>query len=168
MTTQEIFNILKAKFGDALIEETIAAAGGPASVGYAMQPWIQIAPNRMKEICFFLRDESVLQFDYLSCVSGMDYNNGTFGVVYHLFSMAHKHKIVLKTQCTKEAMHVQSVSAVWGTANWHEREAFDLFGIVFDEHPDLRRLLLPDDWEGFPLRKDYKVQEFYHGMKVPY
>jgi NADH-quinone oxidoreductase subunit C len=168
MTAQEIFDILKAQFGDALVEETISAAGGSASVGYTMQTWIQIAPNRMKEICFFLRDESAMQFDYLSCLSGMDYNSGTFGVVYHLTSMVHKHKIVLKTRCTQEAMHVQSVSAVWGTANWHEREAFDLFGIIFDEHPDLRRLLLPDDWDGYPLRKDYKVQEFYHGMKVPY
>ncbi len=82
--------------------------------------------------------------------------------------MVQKHKIVLKTQCTKDHPYIQSVSAVWGTANWHEREAFDLFGIIFDEHPDLRRILLPDDWEGHPLRKDYKVQEFYHGMKVPY
>jgi NADH-quinone oxidoreductase subunit C len=168
MTAQEIFSTLKAKFGDTLINTNLSEAGGSASVGYAIQLWIGIAPDKTKEICLFLRDESALQFDYLSCLSGMDYNNGTFGVVYHLASIIHKHKIVLKTFCTKDNLHIQSVSAVWGTANWHEREAFDLYGIIFDEHPDLRRLLMPDDWEGHPLRKDYKVQEFYHGMKVPY
>jgi NADH-quinone oxidoreductase subunit C len=168
MPAQEIHKILKSKFGDTYIDAELSAAGGSASVGFATQFWIGIAPDKTKEICLFLRDESALQFDFLSCLSGMDYNNGAFGVVYHLSSMVHKHKIVLKTHCTKENMHVQSVSVVWGTANWHEREAFDLFGIIFDEHPDLRRILLPDDWEGHPLRKDYKVQEFYHGMKVPY
>jgi NADH-quinone oxidoreductase subunit C len=168
MTAQEIFNTLKTKFGDTSIDTKLSAAGGSASVGYTIQLWIGIAPDKTKEICLFLRDESALQFDYLSCLSGMDYNDGTFGVVYHLASTIHKHKIVLKTFCTKDNLHIQTVSGVWGTANWHEREVFDLFGIVFDGHPDLRRILLPDDWVGNPLRKDYKVQEFYHGIKVPY
>jgi NADH-quinone oxidoreductase subunit C len=158
MTAQEIYDFLKTKFGDAIIEAKLDV----------LQPWIRIAPEKAKDISLFLRDSATLQFDYLCCLSGMDYNNGNLGVVYHLFSMVLKHKIVIKVQCTKENLHVQSVSAVWGTANWHEREAFDMFGINFDEHPDLRRMLLPDDWEGYPLRKDYKVQEFYHGMKVPY
>jgi NADH-quinone oxidoreductase subunit C len=158
MTAQDIHDKLKAAFGDAILEAKLDA----------MQPWVRIAENRMKDVCLWLRDEPAMQFDYLMCLSGMDYNDGRLGVVYHLNSIVHKHKIVLKAACTKEGPHVQSVSSVWGTANWHEREAFDLFGIVFDEHPDLRRLLLPDDWEGHPLRKDYKVQEFYHGMKVPY
>ena len=168
MTPQEIFDVLKTKFGDALIEEKISAAGGSAAVGYAMQMWISIAPDKTKDICTFLRDDSEMQFDYCSCLSGVDYNNGTLGIVYHLASIVYKHKIVLKTFCTKDNPHIQSVSDVWGTANWHEREVFDLFGIIIDGHPDLRRILLPDDWEGHPLRKDYKVQEFYHGMKVPY
>ncbi|RPI03711.1 MAG: NADH-quinone oxidoreductase subunit C [Ignavibacteriae bacterium] len=168
MTAQEIFDVLKAKFGDALPEEKLSAAGGSAAAGFSLQVWITIAPGRTKEICSFLRDDSEMQFDTLSCLSGVDYNNGTFGVVYHLSSMVQKHKIVLKAFCTKEHPHIQSVSSVWGTANWHEREVFDLFGVIIDEHPDLRRILLPDDWEGNPLRKDYKVQEFYHGMKVPY
>jgi NADH-quinone oxidoreductase subunit C len=158
MMTQEIFDALKTKFGNSVIE---------IKLGF-MQPWIHIAPDRTKEICLFLRDADVMQFDYLSCLSGVDYNNGYLGVVYHLASMVHKHKIILKSQCTKDHSHIQSVSSVWGTANWHEREAFDLYGIIFDEHPNLQRILLPDDWDGHPLRKDYKVQEFYHGMKVPY
>jgi NADH-quinone oxidoreductase subunit C len=168
MTDQEIFDVLKNQFGEALIGTKLAATGGSASTGFSMQFWINIVPDRTKEICLFLRDIAALQFDYLSCLSGMDYNNGMLGVVYHLTSMVHRHKIVIKTQCPKDNPHVQSVSSVWRTANWHEREAFDLFGIIFDGHPDLRRLLLPEDWEGHPLRKDYKVQEFYHGIKVPY
>jgi len=168
MTAQEVFTVLKAQFGDALTEEKISAAGGSAAVGYALQEWISIAPEKTKDICFFLRDDNEMQFDYLSCLSGVDYNNGKLGIVYHLFSMVHKHKLVLKTLCTKDHPHIQSVSEVWGTANWHEREVFDLFGITIDGHPDLRRILLPDDWVGNPLRKDYKVQEFYHGIKVPY
>jgi NADH-quinone oxidoreductase subunit C len=158
MTPQEIFDDLKKKFGGAIIEGKL---DGP-------QPWIQVAGNSTKDICQYLRDDERLNFDYMSCLSGVDYNDGKLGAVYHLTSMPHKHKIILKAFCTKENPHVQSVVDVWGTANWHEREAYDLIGIVFDGHPDLRRILLPYDWEGHPLRKDYKVPEFYDGMKVPY
>lgn len=158
MTAEEILHILQQRFGDAIL-------GSKLSV---LQPWIQIAPTRTKEIGFFLRDEPALQMNYLSCLSGVDYNNGTFGVVYHLNSTILKHGIVLKVVVPRDNPRVQSVSSVWRTAEWHEREAYDMFGILFDEHPDLRRILLPDDWDGYPLRKDYKVQEFYHGIKVPY
>jgi NADH-quinone oxidoreductase subunit C len=158
MTAQEILENLRSHFGDAILDAKLEV----------MQPWISIAPDRMKEVAFFLRDEPSMQFDSMMCLSGVDYNDGRLGIVYHLFSMVHKHKIVLKAFCTKESPHVRSVSSVWGTANWHEREVFDMYGIVIDEHPDPRRLLMPDDWEGHPLRKDYKVPEFYNGMKVPY
>jgi NADH-quinone oxidoreductase subunit C len=158
MTAEEIHNSLKAKFGEAVLEAKLEV----------LQPWISLAPNRTREIALFLRDDPAMQFDYMMCLSGVDYNDGRLGIVYHLFSMEHKHKIVLKAFCTKENPHVQSVSSVWGTANWHEREAYDMYGIILDDHPDLRRILLPYDWEGHPLRKDYKVPEFYNGMKVPY
>ena len=159
MTAEEIYNSLKTRFGDAILEAKMDAP----------QPWIAVDPSKTKEIALFLRDDQTTQFDYMMCLSGVDYNkDGKLGIVYHLFSMVHKHKIVLKAFCTKENPHIQSVSSVWGTANWHEREAFDMFGIIVDEHPDLRRILLPYDWEGHPLRKDYKVPEFYNGMKVPY
>lgn len=82
--------------------------------------------------------------------------------------MKWNHKIVLKVNVTADDPHCASVEGVWRTADWHEREAYDMFGIIFDGHPDLRRILMPDDWEGFPLRKDFQVPEFYHGMKVPY
>lgn len=168
MTSQEISDVLRANFGNAIIEMTLPIVSGTDSGGDRMRSWIRIESNKTKEICKFLRDHEAMQFDYLSCLSGVDYNNAYLGVVYHLASTVYKHKIVLKVRCTKENPHILSISSIWGAANWYEREVFDLFGIIFDEHPDLRRILLPDDWEGHPLRKDYKVQEFYHGMKVPY
>jgi NADH-quinone oxidoreductase subunit C len=88
--------------------------------------------------------------------------------VYHLYSFALNQKLVVKVLVPKSNPVVPTVSDVWATANWHEREAFDMFGMTFEGHPDLRRILCPEDWEGYPLRKDYKVQEFYNGMKVPY
>jgi NADH-quinone oxidoreductase subunit C len=158
MAPQELHDNLKAKFGDAIVEAKLDAP----------QPWIRIAPDAIRDVAAFLHDEEAFRFDYLMCLSGVDYNDGNVGVVYHLFSMKHKHKIVLRVNCTKEHPHIPSVASVWASANWHEREAYDLFGIVFGGHPDLRRILLPYDWEGYPLRKDYKVPEFYNGMKVPY
>jgi len=158
MNPQEIHDNLKAKFGAAVSDAKLDA----------IQPWIGITPDGILEVCQFLHGEAGFEFDFLSCLSGVDYNDGKLGVVYHLFSMPQKHKIALKAICTKEKPHVQSVSQVWGTANWHEREAYDMFGIVFDGHPDLRRILCGDDYPGHPLRKDFKVPEFYNGMKVPY
>jgi NADH-quinone oxidoreductase subunit C len=158
MTPQEIHDNLKAKFGDAIVEAKMEA----------LQPWIRIAADRVREVAIFLRDEEAFQFDFMMCLSGVDYNDGNLGAVYHLSSMKHRHKITLRVNCPKDHAHIQSVADVWGTANWHEREAYDLIGIIFDGHPDLRRILLPYDWEGHPLRKDYKVPEFYNGMKVPY
>jgi NADH-quinone oxidoreductase subunit C len=109
-----------------------------------------------------------MQFDTLSLLTGMDYTGGKLGVVYHLASVALGHTIVLKANVTVDNPHVASVASVWRTADWHEREAFDMIGLIFDGHPDLRRILMPDDWVGHPLRKDYKVPEYYNGMKVPY
>jgi len=85
-----------------------------------------------------------------------------------LDSFSLKHKITLKTSTNRDVPEVESVTNIWYSANWHEREAFDMFGINFLNHPDLRRILMPYDWEGFPLRKDYENPEFYEGMKIPY
>jgi NADH-quinone oxidoreductase subunit C len=82
-------------------------------------------------------------------------------VLYHLYSMTHRHRVTLKVQMPREDAHVASVTALWQAADWHEREAYDLIGVVFDGHPNLTRILLPDDWEGHPLQKDYKQQEYY-------
>ena len=159
MIPQEIHSALKKAFADAVQELSTEGAG---------DPFIVVAGDRVRDICKHLRDEADLAFDTLMCLSGIDFADGTLGVVYHLDSMQKKHKLTLKVRVPAEAPECQSVEAVWKTANWHEREAFDLFGIRFEGHPDLRRILLPDDWVGYPLRKDYQLPEYYRGMKVPY
>ncbi len=116
----------------------------------------------------YLRDAEDLAFDSLMCLSGVDNGDNTLGVVYHLHSMTKKNKVTLKVKVPKENPKVRSVEKVWRTADWHEREAFDLVGLVFEGHSDLRRILCPYDWVGHPLQKDYKQPEFYNGMKVPY
>lgn len=159
MTPQEIYDRLKAQFGESIIEVKLEGV---------IDPYIKIAPANVADIASFLRDDADLQFDFLMCLSGVDYTKGILGVVYHVYSMTKQHKITLKVGVPVDKAEVQSVTNVWLSANWHEREAYDMFGIKFIGHPDLRRILLPDDWEGFPLRKDFKVPEFYQGMKVPY
>ena len=89
-------------------------------------------------------------------------------VIYHLYSITKNLHFVIKVVLDRETPSVPSITSIWGTANWHERETFDLFGIHFEGHPDLRRILLPANWEGFPLRKDYTTQEYFHGVKVDY
>ncbi len=159
MNAQEIFELLKTQFGDAAVDVK------PDAV---VDPYITLAPARLADVCRFLRDDDRLRFDYMMCQSGVDYNNGTLGSIYHLSSMMLGHRIVLRVVVSKDDPTVPSVTPVWGAANWMERETYDLLGIVYQGHPDLRRILLPYDWEGYPLRKDYKVPEFYNGMKIPY
>lgn len=131
-------------------------------------PCITVPAASIKEISLQLRDDETLQCDALMCLSGVDNADGTLAVVYHLHSMQLNHKVTLKVVVPVDDPHVPTVEKVWRTADWHEREAYDLIGVVFDGHRDLRRILLPYDWEGYPLRKDYEVPEFYLGMKVPY
>ena len=110
-------------------------------------------------ICRHLKEDPDLRYDFLSDLTAVDRlgDHPRFQVVYHLYSLQHKWRIRLKVP-VEEGESVPSVTLVWSTANWHEREVFDMFGIGFDGHPDLRRILMPEEWEGFPLRKDYPVQ----------
>ena len=109
-------------------------------------------------------------FDMLSCVTGID--NGeqmaTMEVVYNLYSIPFHHHVMIKVTLPREKPEIDSVCHIWKTANWQEREIFDMYGIHFKNHPDLRRILMPADWEGYPLRKDYKHQEYYRDIKVEY
>jgi len=149
-----------------------------------VEPIITIPPLETKKISIFLRNNEELLFDSLMVLSGVDDANGqkikdesgvefieggTLSVYYHLHSIKLNHKVTIKTSALREKPEVESVESIWKTANWHEREAFDMIGIKFLNHPDLRRILMPYDWEaGYPLRKDYQNPEFYQGMKVPY
>ncbi len=110
-------------------------------------------------VCRHLKEDPDLRYDFLSDLTAVDRlgEHPRFEVVYHLYSLQFKRRIRLKVQ-VEEGEAVPSVTPVWGTANWHEREVFDLFGIGFDGHPDPRRILMPEGWGGHPLRKDYPVQ----------
>ena len=154
MTIQEIFDKLKEKFGDQVIDLT-----------ENVDPFIRVKAEAIAEIGTFLRDDEEMRFESVMCLSGVDYPEH-LTVVYHLFSTPHRHRVVLKVEVEREDPHVPTVENVWHVANWHERETYDMYGIVFDGHSDLRRILCPDDWEGFPLRKDYQVQEYYRGIRV--
>jgi NADH-quinone oxidoreductase subunit C len=159
MEITEIYNLLKEVFDSGI---------GELRTDIPVEPFINIDADKINAVSLFLRDEESLQFDSLSCLSSVDLDKDNLAVVYHLYSFALNHKLKLKVIVPKENPVVKTVSDVWATADWHEREAYDMMGLIFEGHPDLRRILCPEDWEGYPLRKDYKVQEFYQGMKVPY
>lgn len=110
----------------------------------------------------FLRGDPKLQFTYLSDITGVDRFpvEPRFELNYHLLSLTQRERLRLKVRVSGSDPAVESVTAVWPGANWHEREIFDLFGVRFEGHPELRRILMPEDWEGHPLRKDYPVEGF--------
>lgn len=114
-------------------------------------------------ICAFLKSSPGLEFNFLADICGADRGpeeDPRFEVNYHLFSTTKHHRLRLKVVLSEDDPHVPTVCGVWRTANWHERETFDLFGVIFDGHPDLRRILLPDDWEGHALRKDFPLRGY--------
>jgi NADH-quinone oxidoreductase subunit C len=139
------------------------------------QPQLVIPKEHIIEVCKELHQNTATYFDFLSCITGIDNGpeKGTMEVIYNLYSIPYNHSVVLKVELIRnkenEALPtIPSVTSIWKGADWHEREVFDMFGISFEGHPDLRRILLPADWQGYPLRKDYKEQEYYHGIKVKY
>lgn len=131
----------------------------------AVNPWSAVEPASLLEVCRFLRDDSRLAMDHLELLGGADYKD-RIEVVYVLYSMRHHHRYTLKVRLPRDKPALQTVESLWRVANWHEREAYDMFGIVFEGHSDLRRILCPDDWEGHPLRKDYVFPKTYRDMPV--
>jgi NADH-quinone oxidoreductase subunit C len=130
-------------------------------------PFITVAAGRIDKVCLYCRVEADLAYDFCQSITGMD-TGDTLTCVYHLFSYPKKQTLVLKTQvpkapaaCAATKPRLPSIAAVWPAANWYEREVYDLYGVHFDGHPDLRRLLLPDDWEGHPMLKDWKETPSY-------
>ncbi|MFO0948350.1 MAG: NADH-quinone oxidoreductase subunit C [Planctomycetota bacterium] len=174
MKPEEIASLLEAKFGSKITGKKLDA----------MDPWIEVEPSAIKEVGLFCRDEPSLSLDYLRNQSAADFllddpkKAEKLGIaphleiVYHLFSFTHKHEIVLKVNVPRwkgdkagEIPSVPTVADVWKIADWHEREIYDLVGVHFEGHPNLRRILCPEDWVGHPLRKDYEFPLEYHGIR---
>ncbi|WP_100447791.1 NADH-quinone oxidoreductase subunit C [Glycomyces xiaoerkulensis] len=133
---------------------------------------IHIAPDRTAEVCRHMRDDESLRFELCNSVSGVDYPaQGTrLHVVYHLTSMTYRRRVRLETAVGLDHPVVASVTEVYPTADWQEREVYDMFGVVFEGHPHLTRILMPDDWEGYPQRKDYPlggISVEYKGAHIP-
>lgn len=131
---------------------------------HAGDPFLVVDPPRIADVCLLLRDDPELSYEWMMCLSGVDYPPETIAVVYHLYSQTHRRRLVLKVLLDRTDPHAPTVEGVYKFANWHERECYDMFGVQFTGHPDLRRILLPFDWEGHPLRKDYVYPETYRGV----
>ena len=155
MTVSDIHQKLKDAFGDAV---------GPLSEP-KVDAFCVVKSERLVEIARFLKATPGLELDHCDVITGVDYpKRDVIEVVYHLFSYRHRHGIVVKVEADRANPVVPSVEGVWKAANWLERECYDLLGVTFTGHPDLRRILLPDDWQGWPLRKDYAEAGGYHDI----
>ena len=172
-------NVEKGTQADQQTESTSSNAITPSPLVTALQrehaEWVGevieafgeitiIVPReRIVEVCSFLKTSPGYEFNFLSDLCGADRGveeEPRFEVNYHLFSTTKHHRLRLKVLLNEDDVHVPTVTGVWRTANWHERETYDLFGVIFDGHPDLRRILLPDDWEGYALRKDFPLRGY--------
>jgi NADH-quinone oxidoreductase subunit C len=149
LSPADITDRVRAQFGEDV-------AGAQEVHGHAV---LTLTPGRYAEIARFLRDDPDLGFDYFDFLAGVDYTpkGGGFEVVVHLFSTGHRHNVRLKLQLPAEGPHCPTLREVWPGADWHEREANEMYGIVFDGHPHLVKLLLPEQFEGHPLRKDFAL-----------
>ncbi|MDH4162233.1 MAG: NADH-quinone oxidoreductase subunit C [Nitrospirota bacterium] len=133
---------------------------------HAGQVGVSVKPERIVDICRFLHDEPSIRMDLLNDLTAVDFSaypgdgGPRFEVVYNMISTEHRHRIRLKARVTEDNPRIDTVTTVWNTANWHERETYDLMGIIFNGHPDLRRILLAEDWEGHPLRKEYPLKGY--------
>ena len=174
MTGPSFIDQLQQKFGDKITGSNLGA----------IDPWIEVSPQGLVEICHYLKTDPSLQFNMLSCLTVVDYFEPDpkkaakagfephLELVYHLWSVPNKNSLVLKIMLPRwkddiagQIPEVPSVSHIWRTADWHEREVYDLSGVQFTGHPDLRRILCPEDWVGYPLRKDYEMPLEYHGIR---
>lgn len=155
MTSREIVSTVQEKFGAKIT----------AALPDDKHPRFHCNAADWREIALFLRTEQSLQFDWLQNLAGIDYvADNKLCVEYDFYSFDLKHIIAVKVYCPRDNPHVPSVCDIWRAADWQEREAFDMYGIIFDGHPDLRRILCADDWVGYPLRKDYVFPREYHGI----
>ena len=174
MTAAEVVGLLEERFGERVRQKNLGA----------IDPYVVVAPEDLVEVGRFLKEDGRLRFDLLHCVSGVDYLEPDpkkapkagfdphVEVVYHLQSFPHRHRLVVKVLLPRwkdgqpgRLPEVPSVTGLWGSADWHEREVYDLSGVYFTGHPHLTRILLSEDWQGHPLRKDYEFPLEYHGIR---
>ena len=151
MEPLQVIDVLKEKFSGAVLDHK----------EFRGQIGLYVERDKIVDICRYLHDEPSMDFRYLRDVTAVDWlekKSPRFEVVYHLYSMKYKEMIRLKCRVEESDCSIDSLTSIWNGANWPERECFDLFGITFKGHPDLRRILMPDDWDGHPLRKDYPVK----------
>ena len=155
MTASEIARVVSDKFGQRVLQ----------SFPEDKHPRIHVNAQDWRDVAQFLYSDARLKLDWLQDLAGVDYvADGKMCVVYDLYSFDHRHVFAVKVFTPRDRPSVPSVVDLWPAADWQEREAYDMFGIDFPGHPDLRRILLADDWEGFPLRKDYVFPREYHGI----
>ena len=154
MTAEQIHERLAKKLGEAVLPYQAPAAG---------DPFIIVKAEALPQAARVLRDDAELAFDLLRLVSGVDWKD-RISAVYHLYSTRRNHEVTIRVDLNRENPRVESVTDVWPAADWLERETFDLMGIVFEGHPNPTRILLPDDWPGHPLRKDYVAPTEDHGI----
>jgi NADH-quinone oxidoreductase subunit C len=155
MTFEEIHQRLAARFGERV--GPLLPANKDASC--------VVPAAALVELCQHLKTDPELSMDCLMNLGAIDWpKKNQFEVVYHLFSYAKRHSFILRVQLDKAKPEVPTLEGVWKSANWLEREQFDLMGVVFTGHPDLRRIMMPDDWIGHPLRKDYQEQTQWHNI----
>jgi NADH-quinone oxidoreductase subunit C len=157
MDAPAIHTALRARFGERIGD--LAGKGTDANAS--------VPPEAIAEVAQHLKTDPALAFDCLSNVSGVDYpKRNVIEIVYHFYSYVHRHWFVLKVGAARDNPIVPTISHLWSHAEWQEREVFDLLGVTFTGHPDLRRLLMPEDWPGHPLRKDFVEPEEYHGIST--
>ena len=174
MTAGEIAAVLEGQFAGRIKSKSLEA----------IDPFVVVEPGGLVEVCRFLKEDPRLAFDLLHNISGVDYLEPDakkaakagfephVEVVYHLQSFRHRHRLVVKVLLPRwkdnqkgRLPEVPSLTGLYGSADWHEREVYDLVGVLFVGHPELTRILLAEDWEGHPLRKDYEFPLEYHGIR---
>ena len=155
MESLQILERVKSKFGDRVLELSEKKP----------DPFVVLDPKAIVEVGRFMKEDPELAMDCLSNESGVDYKD-RIEVVYHLFSYPQRHGAVLKVKLPRENPAVETLEGVWKSANWMEREIFDLLGVNFEGHSDMRRILMPEDWIGHPLRKDFVEPAEYHGIST--
>lgn len=161
MNCSDIVRILKNNFDTSDFEIEL--------VEQALQPYVKIKKHVFFKIASFLNEYPKFFFDTLISITAIDNgsaNENRFELVYHFYSIINEIALAIHVDLSENELEIESLVSIWKTAEWHERECFDLMGIKFKNHPDLRRILLPADWVGYPLRKDFEDQEFYHGLKI--